>query len=147
MSQKRYEIQNIVRTFWRVSFPNLSDLEWQWNVQGHEASRSLSARAELLVVVDVTDEIFLRDMLEYSAFFEHHPKVDINTCTFRRRCLTLSCSLQMFLHCFVVSSCLSHVIPGCVNRSLYWYFTASASLFCSWTTSLEPVTTRAASLQ
>ena len=36
---------------------------------------------------------------------------------------------------------------GFVNRSSYWYFTGSASLFCCWTTSSEPVTTRAASMQ
>jgi len=36
---------------------------------------------------------------------------------------------------------------GFVNRSSYWYFTGSASLFCSWTTSMEPVTTRAGSMQ
>jgi len=34
----------------------------------------------------------------------------------------------------------AHIRHGFVNRSSYWYFTGSSSLFCSWSMSLEPVT-------
>jgi len=48
------------------------------------------------------------------------------------------------VHTTASSALIKH---GFVNRSSYWYFTWSSSLFCSWTTSLKPVTTRAASMQ
>jgi len=38
-------------------------------------------------------------------------------------------------------------VPWFINRFSYWYFTWSALFFYSWTTSLELVTTRAASMQ
>ena len=39
-----------------------------------------------LNIGDVTDEKFLRDMLEYSKFFEYYPKVNVTHITSRKSC-------------------------------------------------------------
>jgi len=89
------------------------------------------------------------DLLHFLHWLSVRHRIEFKTATLCFKAVKLGTPyLNNMLKTRVRTTASSALIKhGFVNRSSYWYFTGSASLFCSWTTSLEPVTTRAASMQ